>query len=580
MLKVSSPSLVYSKLSTPSASPTATLAATTSGATTTSATDLEIELSPSHSGCIRNPRQLYNVKGQDRKPKEDKDNEFERMTHIVHNPDIHLFIQSVVMMPTSYASFAFSDSQMRNIERCCVLGSSPLRVDTTFEIVEGMWVTDTSFTNTALINERDSKHPEFPGPVMLHFQKDRPIFRRFATEIVNGNPNLLEIKKIGHDMDSATKNGFKDIFRKSESLICIQHVSARDKIKLQKLGTSQRSILEILADIYGFQKQCYLESGLADAIDEEEFNARLLSLEDVWEEKAPGFYRWFKLKRASLFIAQVIGEAQDRLEISERFTTNRLENLHRIQKRFCDEGECQGDAVAVMREFDRWIEMYDKEAEKAFYGQGKYRLAPGYSGFQHPKYIYWSSEEKREHQQKFLNFILLEANKYDKPSSPGLKKAMNDKPRRGNQEVELFGNRQLESIPKAAVQTEAASSSTEDLSFLDPFRRKEKKYFLVHRLDHRNCPKAVRRCEMCSTAFDSTDSVLIKSTGLRNVTCAKTGKQTRKNGNVYFHNLFGCVNDYDKKFTYSSVLCLKATAERLSKEAREKLIKLNLKMEQ
>ena len=46
------------------------------------------------------------------------------------------------------------------------------RRDITFEIMDKLWLTFTSYTNTALIKTQDTKHPEFPGPMMVHFRKD------------------------------------------------------------------------------------------------------------------------------------------------------------------------------------------------------------------------------------------------------------------------------------------------------------------------------------------------------------------------------------------------------------------------
>ena len=43
---------------------------------------------------------------------------------------------------------------------------------------------------------------------------------------------------------------------------------------------------------------------------------------------------WFVKKRALLFKDQIVGEALDRLKICEKFTTNRLENLHKFLKAF------------------------------------------------------------------------------------------------------------------------------------------------------------------------------------------------------------------------------------------------------
>ena len=243
---------------------------------------------------------------------------------------------------------------------------------------------------------------------MLHFRKDNTVFQRFALEMVDGNPSLLGLRKVGHDMDPALKKGCQAVFKEAENLLCIQHVSERDKQKLEKLKGTPRKVGEILTDIYGSQRKEYHEAGLADSTDEEEFNVRLESLKDVWEEKVPGFHSWFTKKRAPLFIQQVIGEAMDRLQICERFTTNRLEIFHKIQKMFCEEGNCKGDPVAVMLSLQKWMMSFEIEAEKAFTGQGKFRLAPGYDGFKWTRYMYWSGDEKEEH-QKFLNFVPPEA---------------------------------------------------------------------------------------------------------------------------------------------------------------------------
>ena len=72
---------------------------------------------------------------------------------------------------------------------------------------------------------------------------------------------------IGHDMDQAIKNGLTSIFSKAESLACLQHVSESDNKKLDKLLASTSDKKCILSDIYGSQKNWFLQFGLADAID-------------------------------------------------------------------------------------------------------------------------------------------------------------------------------------------------------------------------------------------------------------------------------------------------------------------------
>lgn len=78
---------------------------------------------------------------------------------------------------------------INDLYRFCVNGNSVLRVDTTLELVEGHWLTDTTYTNEALIDLK-GKNPEFPGPSFWHFRKMRECYRRFAREIVIKEPEL------------------------------------------------------------------------------------------------------------------------------------------------------------------------------------------------------------------------------------------------------------------------------------------------------------------------------------------------------------------------------------------------------
>ena len=60
--------------------------------------------------------------------------------------------------------------------RFCVKGNSVWQVDTTFELTDRLWLTDSSYQNESLINENGC-HPTFPGPSMWHFRKTREVYR-------------------------------------------------------------------------------------------------------------------------------------------------------------------------------------------------------------------------------------------------------------------------------------------------------------------------------------------------------------------------------------------------------------------
>ena len=55
----------------------------------------------------------------------------------------------------------------------------------------------------------------------------------------------------------------------------------------------------------------YYEYGLADASDQNDFEVKLMSLEQRWESLCPGFYNWFVQKRKQFFIDSVIQSARE-----------------------------------------------------------------------------------------------------------------------------------------------------------------------------------------------------------------------------------------------------------------------------
>ena len=135
----------------------------------------------------------------------------------------------MTILPQYYVVFAFIDDCFEGVERCCVNSSSIFRCDTTFEIMDKLWLIDTCYTNTAFIKTQGTKHPEFPGTMMVHFTKDQGTYRCYTTEIVIAKHKVFNISMICHDMDQAIKNGPTSIFSRAESLVSWQHVSELDR---------------------------------------------------------------------------------------------------------------------------------------------------------------------------------------------------------------------------------------------------------------------------------------------------------------------------------------------------------------
>ena len=104
------------------------------------------------------------------------------------------------------------------------------------------------------------------------------------------NSKFASLRKIGVDMEDAIFNGMKIVFKDVERLVCVKHLSDRDKSKIGKLlaKTAQtgndkvNSTKEIIADIYGkkYGKKygAIYEYGLADAANATDFENKLNSL--------------------------------------------------------------------------------------------------------------------------------------------------------------------------------------------------------------------------------------------------------------------------------------------------------------
>eukprot|EP00112_Aurelia_sp_Birch-Aquarium-sp1_P016153 Seg3637.1 transcript_id=Seg3637.1/GoldUCD/mRNA.D3Y31 product="hypothetical protein" protein_id=Seg3637.1/GoldUCD/D3Y31 len=301
---------------------------------------------------LRNPRQVHNIKSSMKatrtQPKQGCD-EIRDIVNQMRDGDAEKFTRSITILPTHYYSVHYLEESLKDIERFCVDGNSVQRVDTTFEIIDNCWVTDTSYTNESLVSESNGKHPEFPGPIMLHFRKDQPTYRAFASSLVAHNPRLLHVKKFGTDMDKALSGGFGDIFQNADRLTCLQHVMERDSFQLGKMGATKDARKRILTDIYGSKQERIQHFGLVDADDAADFNAKLTSLKEVWDSVLPGFHDWFAKRRSDMFKETIVEAAKDRMGLEQNFFNNRLEVMHKLQKKMLSEAGSSREVTEVRR---------------------------------------------------------------------------------------------------------------------------------------------------------------------------------------------------------------------------------------
>ena len=111
---------------------------------------------------------------------------------------------------------------------------------------------------------------------------------------------------------------------------------------------------------YGSEQGQIFNVGLIDADSESDFEVKFKSLEDVWNPLVPGFHSWFEKKRVPVFITSVINAELDRAQVGNRFYNNRLELLHKLQKKYVSEGEYKDDVSSINSALQEWSETFVK----------------------------------------------------------------------------------------------------------------------------------------------------------------------------------------------------------------------------
>jgi len=180
----------------------------------------------------------------------------------------HSLLKNVVLTPQEYLITCFDDIQICDINKFCASSSTPLIMDTTFDLCD-MWLTDTAYQNLRLVNSKN-QHPWFFGPSFLHMKRSAETFLRFALDMVVSTPGLKPPKFLGTDLEKAMYDGFKKVFPDLNSLLCVKHLSDADQRKLTKLGG--RGVKQIIGDIYGIFDGVTRELRLASADDSDDFN--------------------------------------------------------------------------------------------------------------------------------------------------------------------------------------------------------------------------------------------------------------------------------------------------------------------
>ena len=186
------------------------------------------------------------------------------------------------------------------------------------------------------------------GPVLIHHQMIQGTYSYFFNEIMSLKADIRKVQAIGTDGEAALCNAIKDSFPAAVHLRCLKHVKDSIEHKLHQLQFDKNGLQEILYDIFGHTNDQMRELGLADAIDSDDFFAKLLSLEKKWnnleslhrhylrnEKRDCVFYDWFCRNYSAVFVDSVISSVRSKAGLGSppiEFYNNRSESLNKLLK--------------------------------------------------------------------------------------------------------------------------------------------------------------------------------------------------------------------------------------------------------
>ena len=194
------------------------------------------------------------------------------------------FVRDVKAAP-SPQSVLFFDWQLEDMVRLLTKSGKfgTLTADTTFNLGE-FYVTLTSYPHLMLRDVRNSCHPTFIGPALVHQQKDFASFNYFISTLISHDKRLQNVLAFGTDGDKAIINALSHNFPHAIQLRCFLHFKRNMQEKLHELGMSKAIMAEFISDVFGKQRgSCHTE-GLVDCNSECEFDEKLKGLEKKWND--------------------------------------------------------------------------------------------------------------------------------------------------------------------------------------------------------------------------------------------------------------------------------------------------------
>ena len=139
-------------------------------------------------------------------------------------------------------------------------------------------------------------HPLFLGPSLIHLRKLYSSYKHLLQVLGNIDQATKLVKAFGTDDEVNLYTALKDEWAEADHLSCSIHMKRNVERKLRDLGIKGGEVAKSGTEIFGTDA----EKGILDSKSSQEFDAKLQSLEIVWNKREcsaskrnePVFYNW------------------------------------------------------------------------------------------------------------------------------------------------------------------------------------------------------------------------------------------------------------------------------------------------
>lgn len=312
------------------------------------------------------------------------------------------------------------------VKFCCnPEGFSVFSVDVTYDIGE-FFVTTTTYKHLMLVDRETGANPTFPGPFMIHTSETADDFHYFASTLKELRREVDNILFVGSDRQRAIENGLSAQLPIAHSLSCTKHVQDNIARKMSLINITGEAKSQILADIFGDRRSH--EKGLIDSESSDEFDAKLLSLKEKWDEaesksshcEEPQFYSYFLQHISSDMKAKMLVSIRRSAGLGDNFYYNNgSESINSSLKKEIDKqkqhsspgkpSKCSyGEFIDIAGNF---VGKYRRNVHRAVKGDGPYQLASEFSELEVTEEI-WRGLSPRERVTKIYAIDQAGANLY------------------------------------------------------------------------------------------------------------------------------------------------------------------------